>query len=257
MGRGDRLAFVALMLAAASLLGCESTDLRPAIVAVFGAAPATLDLPELGSGAEAMALLARPVSRTDLEENLVDDADRVWLDLGVSDSAHEVDLVLDDRVYRADSDDTPELAYGAGGVYRLNATLDGEDRSVEATAPDPPILLGLPAPGAHPAGAALVLDLSDQGFDAIQWVVMDIEGEPTDDGRPESTGDLLDWLIEEGEPVTTLEIPGEAFPEPDAYYSVAVFGMVRAPDDAFEGFNSGFGVFGLGSFSARPLQTAP
>ncbi len=251
--RGGLLA-VALLVA-----GCESVDTRPIVAGVYGGAPDVEEheeLEELGPSAAALVVLARPVSATDLQENIVRDADRVWIDLGLSESAAEVDLPHDDGRYRGDSDDLPGLSYTPGAAYRINAELDGEHRFVEMTAPLAPILFGVPEPGVHPANTPLVVQLTDQQFDGIQWVVLDVDGEPTAEGRPDGTGETLDWLIEDEPPPMSIELPGDAFPEPAMPYTIGVFGMERAPQDAYEGFGQTYSTFGMGAFATRPLLTA-
>lgn len=245
-----------LLVLALLLAGCEAVDARPVLAGVYGGAPDAEDFPELGPDAAALVVLARPVSAVDLQENLVRDADRVWIDIGLSESAAEVDLPHDDGRYRSDSDDLPGLSYTPGASYRINADLDGEHRYLEMTAPLAPILFGVPNPGEHPAGAPMTVELTDQQFDGIQWVVLDVDGEPTAEGRPDGTGETLDWLIEEEPPSMTIEVPGEAFPEAGMPYTIGVFGMMRAPQDGFEGFQVTYSVFGMGAFSTRPVLTA-
>lgn len=246
-----------LTLAAALTGGCAATDTRPIVMGVFGGVPDAEDFPELGPDAAALVVLARPISATDLEQNLVRDADRVWIDLGLSDSASEVDLAHDDGKYEAGSDDVPDLSYTPGASYRINAELDGEHRMVEMTAPLAPALFGIPAPGEHPAGQPLTLTLTDQEFVGLQWVVLDIEGEPTAEDRPDGPGETLDWLSEDEPPAMTIEIPGEAFLQPGTPYTIGVFGLVRAPEDGYDGFGMAYSAFGMGAFTTRPLVTAP
>ena len=237
--------------------GCEVADTRPILVGMYGGAPDAEALPELGSDAAALAVLARPISATDLQQNLVRDADRVWIDIGLSESAVEVDLVHDDGKYEAESDEQLELTYTPGASYRINAELDDELRTLEMTAPLAPVLFGVPEPGQHPAGQSITVELVDQAFDGLQWVVLDVDGEPTAEGRPDGTGETLDWLIEDEPPAMTIEIPGDAFPTPQSAYTIGVFGMVRAPRDAFDGFGATYSTFGMGAFTTEPVLTAP
>lgn len=248
----EGLLLLLLLLASA----CEATDTRPIVVGVFGGAPDAEAFPELGPDAAALVVLARPVSATDLQQNLVRDADRVWIDLGLSESAAEVDLPHDDGRYKGESDDLLGLTYTPGAAYRINADLDGEHRFVEMTAPLAPILFGVPAPGEHPAGQPITIELTDQRFDGIQWVVLDLDGEPTAEGRPDGTGETLDWLIEEEPPEMTIEIPGEAFVEPAMPYTIGVFGLMRAPAGSYDGFGQTYSTFGMGAFTTRPVLTA-
>ena len=246
-----------LLLVALCSAGCEAADTRPIVVGVFGGAPDAEELPELGAASAALVVLMRPISATDLQQNIVRDADRVWIDLGLSESASEVDLVHDEGKYEAEADEQPGLSYTPGASYRINAELDDEHRSLEMTAPPAPVLFGVPALGEHPAGAPVTIQLTDQLFDGLQWVVLDVEGEPTSEGRPDGTGETLDWLIEEEPPPMTIEIPGEAFPDPQSGYTIGVFGMVRAPSDGYEGFGAAYSTFGMGAFTTEPVLTAP
>jgi len=219
--------------------------------------PDELDL-ELGAAVTASAFLARARSLNDVSANLWDDADRVTIVRG--DFAADLDN-LGNGLYEVDSSIDAELEYVVGNTYRL-AVQEGDDiRDVRIVAPPAPDLVGAPDPeDLHPTGAAITIDLTGQGFNNYIAVVAtsDSDGNVqfTYDSRPTSASEYVDWIRSRDE-VTTVEIPGTAFPDPATPYVIGVAGIVRAKDAEFDGLNPLVSNFAAGSVTPALVTTAP
>jgi hypothetical protein len=209
---------------------------------------------DLGAAATATTFLAKAQSLDSVAANVFDDADRVWIEGG----GGEAELPNQgDGLYLATSEDDADLVYADGSRYTLHVQNGGKSYSVGGEAPPPPQLDGVPAPPAtHAAGTQLVVDLSGQGFDNFVGVVADSDGNLTWDSRPEDAGGYVDWIRDSGE-VTTVTVPGSAFPDPGQPYVLGLAGVVKAPDADFEGFNPLVSNFALGSLAVATVTTAP
>jgi hypothetical protein len=206
---------------------------------------------DLGAAAGVTVFLAEAESLSSFEANLLDDADRVWVQ---TETMAAVDLIaLGDGLYEATSDESEGLTYSVGATYSIRVSDGGETFLVSGEAPPPPVLTGVPAPGTHAAGSALSFDLSDQNFDNYLAVVADEDGNLVYDNRPETSGDYIDWI--RGTDVGVVTIPGQAFPSPGTAYVLGLAG-VRKGDD-FDGFNPLVSNLALGSLAVEAIVTAP
>lgn len=209
---------------------------------------------DLGAEFVASTFLARAESLAEIEENLYDDAERVEV---VSGSTTAELLSQGQGLYLVDSDSVGALQYTEGATYTLRVVDEGKTRTVGMAAPGAPTLSGLPVPPAtHPAGAALSVDLTGQGYDNSLAAVVDEQGNLVWDNRPEGVGEYLDWIGSGGE-VGVVQIPGEAFPNPGTAYVLGIAGIVKAPDAAFDNFNPLLSNFAIGTMAVAPIVTAP
>ncbi len=206
---------------------------------------------DLGAAAGATAFLAEAESLSSFEANLLDDADRVWVETETT-SAVNLEAV-GDGLYEVTSDTVPGFAYSVGATYTIAVQDGGQSFSVSGVAPPPPTLTGVPAAGTHPAGGGLTFDLSGQNFDNHLAVVADQDGNLTYDNRPDTAGDYIDWIG--GDDVSTITIPGSAFPSAGTAYVLGVAG-IRKGDD-FDGFNPLVSNLAVGSLAVEAVATAP
>ncbi len=253
-----------LLLIALPLLSCSNIDDYFSNMAAEGLLLGIEEVPpelgdvELGAAATATTFVAQARSLNDVESNLVDDADRVAIARG------EVVADLENfgsGLYEVDSSTDVDLEYVVGASYRLQVERGGSAHYVDITAPAPPDLVGLPGTAdLHPAGEAIVVDLTGQGFNNYIAIVGTVDGDGnvdlTHDSRPLTAGEYVDWIRASSE-VTTVELPGSAFPSPGTPYIVAVAGIVKARDAAFESLNPLVSNFAAGSASPAVVTTAP
>lgn len=254
-----------LLIAALPLTGCSNIDDYFSTAAAEGlllgldeeGMPPEVDV-DIGAAATASAFLARARSLDNVSANLWSDADRVAIARG--DFTADLDS-LGSGLYEVDSSIDPDLVYVVGSTYRLAVEDGGTVRDVTIVAPPAPILDGAPEPtDLHPAGQGLTIDLTGQGFNNYVAVVAtsDAEGNVafTYDSRPETASDYVDWIRSRDE-VTTVEIPGSAFPSPGTPYVLGIAGVVRARDAAFDGLNPLVSNFAAGSITPTLVATAP
>jgi len=253
-----------LLLSALPLLACNNIDDYFSTMAAEGLLLGIEELPaefadvDLGASATATTFVAAARSLSDVESNLVDDADRVAISRG--------DLVADlenlgSGLYETDSSLDPDLAYVVGASYRMQIERSGSAHYVDIVAPAPPVLNGMPgAADLHPANTPIVVDLMGQDFNNYLALVaeVDLNGDYdlTYTTIPETAGDYIDWIRARSE-VTTVEIPGSAFPTAGAAYIVAIAGVVKAKDADFESLNPLVSNFVAGSAAPAAVTTAP
>jgi hypothetical protein len=237
-----RLAPITLLLAASS--GCigpaAPLTANGAIVGADTTAAAFL-----GTASRTTAFLAVPRDLSDLESNIVDDADRVWIDRNGS---LELDLLNEGSgVYASTGAGLP---YVADATYNLSATFEGETHVVSVEAPESPDLDFITG---HIAGSPLTIDLAGQGYDYASAFVVDFRGDITWDSRPDSDGELIEEL-READGVSSIAIPITAFPVGGGTYIVAVGGFVKAEASDYDGFGSFLSTFAAGKFGATGLS---
>lgn len=256
---------LSLLLIALPLLACSNIDDYFSTMAAEGLLLGIEELPpefgdvDLGASATATTFVAAARSLNDVEANLIDDADRVAIARGdfVADLEN-----LGSGLYETDSSLDPDLEYVVGGSYRMQVERGGGAHYVDIVAPAAPELDGVPAEDEfHPAGMPVVIDLTGQGYNNYLWIVATVDPadgsyEITDGSIPETAGDYIDWIRARDE-VTTIEIPGTAFPSAGMVYILAVAGVVKARDADFESFNPLVSNFAAGSAAPAAITTAP
>lgn len=210
----------------------------------------------LGSAAAVTAFVAEAESLSDVESNLLDDAERIWL---TASGMNEVDLSNEGSgLYLALSSDDANLEYQANRAYTLSIRGgDSSDvRSVTLNAPPQPTLSGVPvSPATHTAGQDMTVGLGRE-YDNYVAVVVDLEGNFTYDNRPEGVSEYLDWFGS-GDAISEVTIPGSAFPNADTGYILAIAGVDKARDADFNDLNKLVSNFAAGAFAAEDVLTAP
>ncbi len=255
---------ISLLLVALPLLGCSNIDDYFSTIVAEGLLLGIEELPAefadvgLGASATATTFVAEARSLNDVESNLVDNADRVAIAQG--DSVADLEN-LGSGLYETDSSLDADLVYVVGGSYRLQVERSGDAHYVDIVAPAPPDLVGVPGPAdLHPANTTITVDLTGQGYNNYLALVaqVDVNGdyELTYTTIPETAGDYIDWIRDRNE-VTTVEIPGSAFPSAGSAYIVAVAGVAKAKDADFESLNPLVSNFAAGSASPAAVTTAP
>ena len=208
----------------------------------------------VGGTAAATAFLARATSLSDVASNVFADADQVQVVSpgGTFDLANR-----GDGLYLVTSVDEPGLDYAASSTWTLRVTEGSKTYTAEGVAPAAPVLGGVPAPPAtHPANQALNVTLGGQTYDNVLVVVADDAGNVTYDSRPADVSGYIDWIGGGGD-VTSVSIPGSAFPSSGTAYIVGVAGVLKAPDSGFEEFNPLVSNLAIGAMGTAPLVTAP
>jgi|GEM_PF-2710651 len=271
-----------LLAAALPIGGCNTFDFleRTAVEGVvIGTAVTDGETPLSGGPAIGVFFLAEATSINDVTSNLIESADSVTL----SDSSESRELLQIDRgLWVVDLDAPDLLPWAANEVFTLGMERDGRSFSASVEAPRPPTLGGIPRyvdlddlpddwanlteqdlaqlaeavedPELHPAGAPLTVEVSDE-YQYWAVVVVDQSGLETYRSVPEEAGPLMNWLLN-AEPVESLEIPGEAFPEPNALYAVGVAGLEFTQTSQYSGFNWLISNLGAGTLTIAPVVTS-
>lgn len=115
---------------------------------------------------------------------------------------------------------------------------EGSSWDIEATFPEAPtatatVTLPQAATFTLPVlvqDTPITIDLTGQGFDSALVVVFEAGSGLTYSNEPTTAREFYDFTHTGGEVVTTLEIPGDAFPEP-GFYAVGVAGLAHTTAD--------------------------
>jgi hypothetical protein len=233
---------ILLALPVLFLVGCigpaASLTTHGAIVGADDSAAAFL-----GSTGTATTFLAVPRDLSDLESNIVDDADLVTIEqAGAS-------VVLANEgggIYSSNVG----VAYVPDATYNLTAVVDGESHVVSLEAPEGPDVVFTEG---HLAGSPLTVDLAGQGFDHALAFVVDQTGAITWDNRPASDAELVEDL-RDANGVDNVQIPNTAFPVGGGVYIVAVGGFVKAKGTDYHGFGALLSTFAAGKFTGAGLS---
>lgn len=241
-----------LILALGSLLttaGCIGPAADVAANGLVLGGPSDPAFSMLADSLEAGVVLARPVSLTDLESNLVD-AESVALDLdgaSVPLAPEATGLYLYDPA-------APTAAYTAGATVTLRATVDGEESSATLVAPPAPDLQNL-VPDVHVAGTAIRVNLTAYDFALAYGAVIDAQGNILWDDRPTTTEEIIADLRDAGS-VNEYVFPAAAFPTAGTGYGVALVGIEAAQGNDFSNFERFWSNFGVGAIGTKTLVTA-
>ncbi len=195
---------------------------------------------------QAGVALARPVSITDLESNLVD-ATSVWLEVdgAVAEFSEE-----GTGLYAYDGS---PVALPEGSEVALFAVVEGVRGSVSVAAPAAPDLSALPTD--HDATADVVIDLRGLDIALAYGTLIDQAGNVVYDDRPTDADDVLFDLKDAREELNYV-FPSEVLEVGRAYtVALTVIRSAEGPDyDNLEAFWSNYGV---GAVGAGVLVTAP
>jgi hypothetical protein len=271
------------ILAALLLAGCNTFDfLSPHVVegVLVGVELSDGDS-SLGDGPVFGAVfLAEATSIRDVSSNLVTDPDSLTLATQGSEAPLES---VGDGLFFTGEDAITGLTWTSGEAVELEM-VTGEDVNVgSVVAPAGPSVSGVPqavhldaipedwaelseqellqlleeqaaAAEFHPTGQPLSVDLSAEDYEYWIVVVADQFGNVTYDNIPRESQALIDWVVE-SEPIDAIEIPGTAFPEPEALYAVGVAGVVFADTQDYTGFNWLISNVGAGTLTVTALVT--
>ncbi len=271
------------VLVALGLVGCNTFDfLSPHVVEgvllgveVSDGETALGDGPVLGS-----VFLAEATSIRDVSSNLVTDPDSLTLATGGSEAPLEA---AEDGLFVTGEDAILGLTWSPEERIELTMVRDGDTNTGSVVVPRGPVVSGVPKAVEldaipedwadltwqevqelleeqvaqvefHPPGAPIEVDLSGEDYEYWIAVVADQSGAVTWDNIPRDADALVDWIVE-AEPIDSLEIPGEAFPNPDSLYAVGVAGVVFAETTDFAGFNWLISNVGAGTLTVTALVT--
>jgi hypothetical protein len=270
-----------VLLAAVGASGCNTFDFLSTTAVegvVVGASVTDGVTPLSGGPALGLFFLADATSIQDFSENLIVDADVVTLSAG----AQTADLASDEPgLWMTDTLDGASLPWQSGETYLLEMERGGRAYSASVEAPPPPTLAGLPSSidladlpadwtqltaedldqlAADVAAAELLAPAATLSLDVTEeyeyWLVMvvDQDGALTYTNVPTEAGPLVTWLLE-SEPITTLDIPGTAFPEPNTLYAVGVAGLEFTSTQNYAGFNWLISNVAAGTMTVAPVLT--
>jgi len=213
---------------------------------VLGVAPpeqaSDADLPdEYSEGAGATVFLADAADVADLENAPISGADVSLRGTAVSETGPGAYALQ-----------PGELSYEAGSTWTLTVGLGGDTATADIVLPPG---ADFTVPETHTANQGITVDLTGQEFDGAFVVVVDEEGSVVYDNRPEDIRGLYD--LTRGEPATTVDVPGQAFPEPGAYL-VGVAGIRTTTGRAdLEGMNTVLSTMMAGQLVFEPVVVAP
>lgn len=208
-----------------------------------------IDLSSLGydPGANITVFLADASNAADLNQALVSGAT-----VSASDGATEVDLPeRESGVYTTDP--MPGIDYAADATMTITAVLDDRMGTGDIVLPEG---AGLAIVEGHAAGDPLEIDVSGKGYTGTLITVFDTasgsltySNEPTD---AKAVYDLTRGTTE----VTTVTIPGEAFPG-ESVYALGFAGLVHTRSADFDGMNTLLSGILAGQLEFHPVVTVP
>lgn len=271
------------LLGAMSLLalpGCNTFDFlsRTAVEGVvLGAAVTDGETPLSGGPTFGAVFLGEATSINDFADNVIEDAESVTL----ADDQGEAELGFEEPGLWLTNDVASQLTWETGEEVVLELVRGGETFTASAVAPPPPTLSGVPqvvsiadlpddwstlteedlealaaqAESAEfqPVGQGLTVTL---GGDYEYWAILVVnqDGDLTYSSLPGDASGLVDYVLE-SEPITSWDIPGEAFPEPETLYAVAAAGVEFTSTQNYAGFNWLISNLGIGTMTVAPLVT--
>jgi len=140
------------------------------------------------------------------------------------------------------------LSYEANADWTLSVDLNGDLASAVVSLP-PPATPDLPT--LHSENTPIEFDLTADEYDGVLVVVVDFNGEITYDSRPADIREVYD--LARGGPVTTVQIPGTAFPAAGAY-AIGVAGLrTTTGRNDIEGINTVLTTMMAGQMVFEPI----
>ncbi len=244
----------------------------------MGAAVTDGENPLAGGPALGAFFLAEARTIQDVESNLIASADEVSL----SNEETSAELAMaEDGVWTTDLTLEGELVgWDPGTELELFMERDGRTFTAWVETPEPPALSGIPRwvsyddlpddwetltaedleelataslQDLHPPGEGLTVQV-DPPAEYTVAVVADASGNITWTNVPEAAGDLVRWVLT-ADPVESLDIPGEAFPDPNGIYGLGVTQVSFAPTANYSGFNWLVSNLGAGTLTVAPVLT--
>lgn len=125
------------------------------------------------------------------------------------------------------------LAWAQGQTWTLAVSVEGADPGAISFETQAPVTATVP--DQHTKNTPMTVDLTGQGYTSALIVVVDASGAVTFNNQPTSIREVYD-LTRGTVEVTTVEIPGAAFPG-DTVYLVGIAGMNHTVGDDISGMN--------------------
>lgn len=192
---------------------------------------------EFDNGAALQVFLADASSVDEIEQAPVEGAD---LRVRVGGTSAVVLSEIGSGAYDATGDDG--LNYTAESDAVVTAVIDGDQSQLSVTLP---AAANADVPNNHGAGEALLVDLGDGSFNSVLAVVLNVRsGNVTWTNRPDGVKEVYDFTHTD-EMVSTVAIPGEAFPA-NCACAVGIAGMVNADGTTFTNANTALSAFSAG-----------
>jgi hypothetical protein len=217
------------------------------VIGVANPSDPRIDLEALGyeAGASATLFLADASSAADIGNVLISGAA-----VTASDGATSADLDEGESgIYT--SLPGSGLAYTAENTMTFTVVI-GEDTGTGAVLLPP--AAGLVLEEAHTAGEPIELDVTGKGYTGTLIVVFDTaSGEVTYTNEPQDIKAVYD-LTRGNTEVTTVTIPGEAFPG-ESVYAVGFAGLDHSTSDDFDGMNTLLSGLLAGQLEFQPVVT--
>ncbi len=212
--------------------------------------PSEVDLTgsDFASGASATVFLASAEEAQNIENAPIDDGD---VSLSGGNLASLQATNLGDGAYQVGPD--PALEYQDNATWTLTAETTNDTSTADVTLP---AAANFTFDQNHTASQPITLDVSGQGFTDILIVVMDnASGDSTYDNRPQGIRELYD-RSRNNTPLTTVEIPGSAFPD-QSVYAIGVAGLTHTTADDLEFMNTLLSSISAGKMRFTAISTLP
>jgi len=148
------------------------------------------------------------------------------------------------------------LQYETGARWKVLAEVDPDEALSVARFTLPESAAGIDVPARHDPLTDLVLDFSTlpTEYDGSLVVVVNEVGEVTYTNEPEDIEDVYSQYLND-EPVTTVTIPGDAFPE-QAIYAIGIAGMQKTDaDNDLDEVNTALSAVVAGEIVFKPVTT--
>lgn len=147
------------------------------------------------------------------------------------------------------------LTWTAGESWTLAVSVDGADPGAIQFTTQAPVTATVPTQIA--LNTPITVDLTGQGYTSALVVVVDGNGDVKYNNKPETIRDVYD-LTKGNTEVTTVEIPGAAFPT-ETVYLVGIAGMNHTTADDLSGMNEvlSSALFGVMKWYPTTTMTGP
>jgi hypothetical protein len=139
--------------------------------------------------------------------------------------------------------------WDTGATWDLDISYDGRQAELEVRLPGRPEL-GLP--GKHLASQPLLIDITEQGFDAASVTIVNESGQVVYTTEPE-TSDALAQAIDDTDALELIIVPGEVLDQP-GLYGVAVAAFVEGATEQFTGVNTELSTLLAGRMAVATLR---
>lgn len=212
--------------------------------------PSEVDLTgsDFASGASVTVFLATAEEAQNIEDAPVDDGE---VSLSGGNLGNLEATNLGDGAYQVGPD--PTLEYQDNATWTITAETSNDTSTADVTLP---AAANFTFDQSHTASQPITLDVTGQGFTDVLVVVMDnASGDSTYDNRPQGIRELYD-RSRNNTPLTTVEIPGSAFPG-QSIYAIGVAGLNHTTADDLEFMNTLLSSVSAGKMRFTAISTLP